>query len=279
MKFCYLLGYPVEHSMSAIMHNAAFNKLNLDYEYKLLSVKPEKLEKTVEYLRNTDIIGANVTIPHKISIIPYLDEIDPLANEIGAVNTILNKEGKLKGYNTDGVGALKALKNAYGDINESCVTILGAGGAARAIGFSLIKKIKKLLILNRNKTKADNLASSLKNHLKNNIFSGDYSQIDQALLESDILINATPVGMIPNISHSPIEEKKIPSTLFVFDLVYNPMKTKLLHDAELAGAKILGGVEMLVYQGAESFKIWTGYEPDDRLMMQTVKNHLECTKI
>jgi shikimate dehydrogenase len=274
MKLCYLLGYPVEHSMSAIMHNLAFNKLNLEYQYRLLPVKPDNLKTAVELLRNENIIGANVTIPHKISIIPYLDEIDSFAEKIGAVNTIMNKEGKLKGYNTDGLGAIKALNNSYGDIDKSNVIILGAGGAARAISFSLIGKVKKLLILNRDIKKASSLASSLKKNTKVNVCSGGLNKIGKLIHRADILINATSVGMHPNIGFSPMEGIPIPSTVFVFDIIYNPLKTKLLHDAETAGAKILGGVEMLVYQGIESFKIWTGIEPDGSLMMQTVKNNL-----
>lgn len=279
MKFCYLLGYPVEHSLSPLMHNAAFKKLNLKIKYELLSVKPENLRGASEFLRNPQVKGANVTIPHKINIIPFLDIIDDLAANIGAVNTIHNNEGILTGYNTDGLGAIKAITNKYGDLQGSEVVLLGAGGAARAVGFSIVDKVKKLTILNRDLIKAESLVNSLKKYGVSEICAEKIDKVGSLMKVSDVLINATPVGMYPDAESSPIGTNTIPSSLFVFDLVYNPMKTKLLRDAEVAGAKFLGGVEMLVYQGVESFKIWTGSNPDESLMLQLIKHQLEKVSV
>ncbi|MBN1683405.1 shikimate dehydrogenase [Candidatus Bathyarchaeota archaeon] len=275
MKFCYLLGYPVEHSLSPLMHNTAFQKLNLKIKYELLSVKPEKLRTAAESLRNSNVKGANVTIPHKITILPFIDIIDDLAANIGAVNTINNQDGLLKGYNTDGLGAIKAITNKYGSINGTDVLLLGAGGAARAVGFSIVNKVKKLTILNRNLLKAESLVKSLKKYGNSEVSAEKLDNVGNLLNVSDILINATPVGMYPDMESSPIGNNTIPSTLFVFDLVYNPIKTRLLLDAEAAGAIFLGGADMLVYQGVESFKIWTGLNPDESLMLKLVKNQLE----
>lgn len=258
----YLLGYPVEHSVSPHMHNAAFKELGLDHRYSALGVPVESLGKVVESKIRVDSFGgANVTIPHKIEIIKYIDELAESARKAGAVNTIQWREGSLKGHNTDALGGVRALRENYGSITGAKVIMLGAGGAARALSAEIAPMVDELVILNRSVDKARSLSESLGGNTS-------YGSLDeQRVIESaDILINTTPVGMTPNTGKSLVKTEYLHSGLFVFDIVYNPLKTKLLRDAEDAGAKTLGGLWMLVYQGVESFRIWTGIEPSAETM-------------
>ena len=260
MKF-YLLGYPVGHSMSPPMHNAAFKELGLNHEYCTLGVHPDQLAETIgTKIRVDSFGGASVTIPHKIEIMKYMDELADSAIKAGAVNTI-EKNGKiLRGHNTDSVGGIRALTEVYGSIAEAKVVLLGAGGAANALAAELDPKVDELIILNRSIEKARKLSERLEN-------AGYGSIKDQSSIESaDILINTTPVGMSPNIGESPVKPEYLHSGLLVYDIVYNPLKTQLLLDAEAAGARTLGGLWMLVYQGVEAYKIWTGIEPSAQTM-------------
>ena len=275
MRVCFLLGYPVGHSMSAVMHNAAFQELGLDYRYELKSVPPEELGSLVaSELRRPDFAGGSVTIPHKLAIMEHLDGVDPSALRIGAVNTIVIEDGQLKGYNTDGIGALMGITEAYGEIGEARVVMVGAGGAARAVGYHLSTEVRELTIANRTIERAEELAKSLSANpecratvrtipLKNDT-------LESAIEEADILVNGTPLGMHPKTEETPIQKEMLHSGLLVFDLVYNPIKTKLLREAEEAGAAILPGVNMLVYQGVAAFKMWTGEDPQVETMKAAV---------
>ena len=202
MRVCYLLGYPVGHSMSAVMHNAAFQELGLDYRYELKSVPPEELGALVaSELRRTDIAGGSVTIPHKIAIIEHLDGVDPSALRIGAVNTIVNEDGRLKGYNTDGTGALMGLTEAYGRVEEARVVMVGAGGAARAIGYHLSTAVRELTIANRTLERAEELATSLSANPECRAtvrsIPLERETLRAAIEEADTLVNGTPLGMHP----------------------------------------------------------------------------------
>ena len=279
MRFCYLLGYPVGHSMSAVMHNAAFDELGLEYRYDLLGVSPAKLGAFMTgEMRGQRVRGANVTIPHKVAIMEYLDEVEREALAIGAVNTIVNEEGSLKGYNTDGRGAIRALEEAYGDLEGVKAVIVGAGGAARAIGYHISTKASRITILNRTLSRAEELAAHLSSMPECNASvepsSLRRSELKEALKEADILINTTPVGMTPDIEGTPVDRSLIRPGTLVFDTVYNPLMTKLLWDAEEAGARTLSGLRMLVYQGAASFKLWTGVEPPVELMYDAAAKKL-----
>ena len=279
MRFCYLLGYPVGHSMSAVMHNAAFDELGLEYRYDLLGVSPAKLGAFMAgEMRGQRVRGANVTIPHKVAIMEYLDEVEREALAIGAVNTIVNEEGSLKGYNTDGRGAIRALEEAYGDLEGVKAVIVGAGGAARAIGYHISTKASRITILNRTLSRAEELAAHLSSMPECNASvepsSLRRSELKEALKEADILINTTPVGMTPDIEGTPVDRSLIRPGTLVFDTVYNPLMTKLLWDAEEAGARTLSGLRMLVYQGAASFKLWTGVEPPVELMYDAAAKKL-----
>ena len=256
-----LIGNPVEHSFSPQMHNAAFKALNLDYTYVAFDVNPADLKTAINGAKSLNIKGFNVTIPHKINVMKYLDKLDDIAKLIGAVNTIDFKD--LKGYNTDGIGAIKAIEEIDSVKNKNIV-IAGAGGASRAISFYLAKYgADKITILNRNIDKAKNLANDILNsNLIEDIKTDSISQINDYLNDSDILINTTPVGMSPNINDKPIATAdNMHEDLIVFDAVYNPNETVLLKEAIKANAKPVYGIKMLLYQGAESFKIWTGQNP------------------
>ena len=251
-----LIGHPVEHSFSPPMHNAAFEELNMDYTYVAFDVNPNDLENAIKGAQALNVKGFNVTIPHKIEVMKYLDEIDEIASLIGAVNTIDFKE--LKGYNTDGIGAIRAISEVT-DVKDKNVVIAGAGGASRAISFYLAKYgINSLTILNRNVEKADNLAQDVLNsQLIDDVGADSIANMD--LGDADILVNTTPVGMHPNVNEAPIASAEMMhEDLVVFDAVYNPNETVLLRQAIEAGAKPVYGIKMLLYQGAESFEIWTG---------------------
>ena len=251
-----LIGHPVEHSFSPPMHNAAFKKLAMDYVYTAFDVNPKNLEHAIAGAQALGIKGFNVTIPHKIEVMKYLDEIDDVASLIGAVNTIDFKD--LKGYNTDGIGAIKAICEVT-KIKNKNVLIAGAGGASRAISFYIAEYgADRLEILNRNVEKADKLASDISDSgLIDDVNSDSIKNMN--LDDVDILINTTPVGMHLNVNDTPIAlAGDMHEELAVFDAVYNPNETELLKEAIKANAKPVYGIKMLLYQGAESFNIWTG---------------------
>ncbi|MGV9171377.1 MAG: shikimate dehydrogenase [Promethearchaeia archaeon] len=271
-----LIGHPVEHSFSPIMHNPALKELDLDYVYTAFDVHPSDLEKAVNGVRALNIQGCNITIPHKETIIPFLDEIDPLAAKIGAVNTIKNENGKLIAKNTDSIGGKKALKEAGCVISDRKVAFFGAGGACRALSFVLAEDAKEIVIFNRTVSRGKNLAEELqkKMDIKAKGLALDDQSIEKELKDSDILVNTTPIGMHPDVAESPIVKEILHRDLFVFDVIYNPIKTKLLKDAEQIGCKTLGGLDMLVYQGALGFEWWTGHTPNISLMKTALKKHL-----
>lgn len=269
-----LIGEPVEHSFSPPMHNEAFKTLGLDYVYVPFNVSPDNLKSAIEGANSLNIQGLNVTIPHKINVIKYLKELDPIAELIGAVNTIDFKN--LKGYNTDGIGCIKAIEEVT-EIKDKNIVVAGAGGAARAIVFYLAKYgAEEVDILNRNLKKAENLANDLlASKLISNVNSSDISEISKFISDADILIDTTPIGLHPNVSDEPIvKAEDIHEELVVNDIVYNPNETALLKEAIKANAKVVYGIKMLLYQGAESFKIWTGSEAPIDVMEAKLKETL-----
>ena len=274
MKLCYIVGHPVAHSMSPAMHNAAFEALGLDAEYRLAPVKPGQLKEFIDRLREDEVMGASVTIPHKVEVMMHLDHVDETARAIGAVNTIVHREGRLCGHNTDGTGGVEALTEEYGSLEGRNVTILGAGGASRAITYQVSRVDCRVTVLNRSVERARNLVDYLRPHALAELWYGGLAQLPAVIEDTDVLINTTSVGMSPNVSESPVPEELLHSGLFVYDVVYNPIKTKLLIDAEAKGAGTLSGVKMLVYQGAEAFRMWTGVEPPVELMQRVVEEKL-----
>ena len=269
-----LIGHPVEHSFSPPMHNAAFDALGMDYAYVAFDVNPKDLKSAIDGAKSLNIKGFNVTIPHKIEVMRYLDELDEVASLIGAVNTIDFKN--MKGYNTDGIGAIKAIEEVT-SVKGKNVVVAGAGGASRAISFYLAKYgVDSLTILNRNADKAKALASDVSSSgLIADVGSDSISQISRYLKDADILVDTTPLGMDPHIDDEPIAKAEdMHEGLVVFDAVYNPNETVLLKEAVKAGAKPVYGIKMLLYQGAESFRIWTGVDAPIDVMENALKQTL-----
>jgi len=278
-KVCGLIGDPVEHTLSPTMHNAAFTHLKLDFIYVAFQVKKQELENAIGGVRSLGIHGVNVTMPHKNAIIRYLDELDSTAKFMEAVNTILNDNGKLMGFNTDGVGALKALEEKGVNLNGKKLLLLGAGGAATAIAFHTVQEVEELTILNRTPDKAMKLAEALRRKFGKTIEGNSLSAsiIKEELKDSDVLINATSVGMHQNFDQSLVDLEWLRPDLCVMDIIYNPLETKLAKDAKSKGAKVVSGIEMLVYQGAASFEIWTNQVAPIKAMKQAVLNKLSET--
>jgi len=222
------------------------------------------------------MVGLNITIPHKLGVLKYLDHLDEDASCIGAVNTVANRDGRLYGYNTDGIGALRALEQNGVIIKGKRAALMGAGGASRAIAFKLSDHVKSLTILNRTTPRAASLAQSLKRHknIEVNVRKLTEENLREILRETDILINATSVGMWPNINATPVGEGLLSPGLTVFDIIYNPIQTRLLHDASKKGCRVIRGVDMLVYQGAEAFELWTGMNAPIEIMRNAVMKAL-----
>ncbi len=263
-----LLGSPVSHSISPSMHNEAFRQLNLDYTYLAFDVKPEELKDAVAGLRAMKVRGFNLTMPHKNAICEYCDVLSPAAEMIQAVNTVVNDNGQFIGYNTDGVGYMRSLHEAGHDIIGKKMTILGAGGAATAIYVqAALDGVSEISIFNRRGPSFDRAQSvirKLKEKTDCHIQLYDFenpSVLQTEIAESTVLTNASSVGMAPNTDASLIEDTTLfHPDLIVSDIIYNPKETKLLRLAREAGCKTQNGLYMLLYQGAEAFKLWTGKE-------------------
>jgi len=278
-KVCGLIGDPVEHSVSPVMHSAAFSHLNLDYIYLSFRVEKEHLTGAIDGIRALNIKGLNITIPHKVAVIPLLDELDPLAERIGAVNTIINDNGILKGYNTDAGGFLKALLQKGVKLKSKRVVVLGAGGASRAICFALAENGAGIVILNRQQEMdwAVGLAGSISQLSGREIKALELNDnnLKAVLEDADLLVNATSVGMSLDISRTPVDKKLLKPGLVVFDVVYNPLKTRLLAEAGETGSETISGIDMLVWQGALAFEMWTGLKPPVEIMKAAAVKALE----
>jgi len=279
-KVCAVIGDPIEHSLSPQIHNAAFQHLKLNYVYVAFRVAEKDIKNALQGIQALKIHGLNVTMPLKTKIIPYLDKLDSCAERIGAVNTVLNEKGKLIGYNTDGLGALAALKANNQDLVNKKILILGAGGASRAISYTLAKDARKIVILNRTIEKARSLAKELNKIFGKKVRYGEINEkrLEKELKDTDILINATLLGMHPYKNETPVSRKLLQSDLTVFDLVYNPPETRLLREAKAIGAKTINGLAMLVHQGALSFEIWTGKKAPIDVMLKACMEGLKNLK-
>lgn len=272
-----LFGHPVSHSQSPMMHNAAFAEAGLDYAYVAFDVESNSLEDAVAGIRALGLKGINVTIPHKVAIMPMLDEIDPLAKRIGAVNTVVIEDGRLIGYNTDGMGYVRSLVEETGiQLEQQIVTMLGAGGAARAVAFTLAEKgVKEIRIINRSRERAALLAESLQTIVSTRIVEQGEGQ--EAIADASLLINTTSIGMLPNVNEMPVPKEWLHDRLIVSDLIYNPLETKLLTEARVIGARVHSGVGMFVNQGALAFELWTGKKAPAAMMRETVLQQLTKT--
>jgi shikimate dehydrogenase len=262
-----VFGDPVSHSLSPLMHNSALVQSGLDGLYLAFRVKD--IAAAVSGVRGTGIRGVSITIPHKVAVMEYLDQIDPLAGEIGAVNTIVNQQGILCGYNSDCAGAVNALMEKTG-IRGQTVAVVGAGGGARAVGFGIRREGGRLTIINRTKKSGESLAAELDCEFK------PLSEIGR--LPYNIVVNATSVGMTPRDAETPLEGALLENGMVVMDLVYNPLKTRLLKEAEQRGCTTIDGASMFVHQGAAQFELWTGRKAPVDVMRRVVLEELKISR-
>ncbi len=289
-RYIGLIGYPVRHSVSPYFQQAALDYYQFDIRYEAWETTRADLPDAVKNLRKPQNVGANVTVPYKEVVLPLLDEVDDLASSIGAVNTIVKKEGRLLGFNTDAYGFVEALdKEGHFDPEGKQVIMLGAGGVARAVGFVLLQReIASLAITDGIFDRASTLAEDLVGQVKKaspgskdwepSISPFQWHDLGSAktFASCDLIVHCTTIGMkdSPQEGQSPLNSEVIPKGVLVYDVVYNPWLTPLLMVAQKAGANILGGLPMLVYQGAASFKLWTGKEAPVDIMLKIAEEML-----
>jgi len=272
-----VMGDPIAHSKSPAMHNAALQAAGVHGMYMPLHVQPDQLEAAIRGIVALGYRGVNVTIPHKEQVMQYLDVIDDSARLIGAVNTIVNENGKLTGYNTDGIGYVRSLKEeAVPQLEGKRIAVLGAGGAARGVIYALaLEKPEQISILNRTADRALTLATDLRSHGLGDI-SGNGMQDAQAVLATaDIVINTTAAGMHPHVDDVPVDPAWIREGAAVSDLIYNPLETRLLRESRLRGCTVHGGLGMFVYQGAVAFEHWLGIPAPVDTMRRAVLDSFE----
>jgi shikimate dehydrogenase len=259
-RVCAVIGNPVEHSLSPALHNAAFAEKKLNMCYVAFHV--EDLAAAMAGVKGLNLLGLSVTIPHKVAVLDYLDEVEETAARIGSVNTVLHKAGRLIGYNSDGLGAVRALREADVPLTGEKVTILGSGGAARAIAFTLGKEVplKEMVLLGIEAEECGRLADDLAKVLPFPVRwePMNLETLDRHVPDSAGLIHCTPVGMSPREEQSVLDRQILRPEQFVFDIVYNPLKTRLLREAESVGCRIVPGVEMFIHQAVFQFELWTG---------------------
>ncbi len=272
-----VIGDPIGHTLSPAIQNAAFQAMGIDAVFAAFQVAPKHVGQAMDGVRGLGIRGLNITMPDKEAVIPYINEVDETAKVLCSVNTILNEEGKLRGFSTDGTGAHRALEESNVKLAGKRLLLLGAGGAARAIAFSLAREVKELTMLNRTPERTKELAEDLnrRHHKKITAALLTPENIKRSLENVDILINATSVGMSPNQKESLVKPVWLCKNLTVMDIVYNPIETKLAKDAKAAGAKVISGVDMLIHQGAASFEIWTGKAAPVEVMRQVALAQLK----
>lgn len=270
-----IIGYPVEHSFSPKMHNFMSDKLNNDYIYSAWCVEPQELRTAIEGIKALGIKGVNVTAPHKVAVMEYLDEISPQAKFLGSVNTVVNRNGKLYGYNTDSEGFYMALKSEGIEIYNAKILVLGAGGVVKPTLMRLVRENPKSITLaTRTKEKAKVIAEAIKNEMCYEI------KTEINILDFDIVINTTSAGMAPQLDVLPIDAIEgindlefINEHTAVIDMIYNPNETRFLKEAKIRGAKTMNGLNMLIYQGLIAYELFTGTKlPDD--MAKTVRREV-----
>jgi shikimate dehydrogenase len=278
-RVCAVIGNPVAHSMSPAIHNRAFAELDLDYVY--VAFRVEDVGGAVAGMRALDNFrGMSVTIPHKVSIIKHLDEVAEVDRQIGSVNTVVNDGGRLKGFGSDGPGALQALSDAGVQPAGKTVTILGSGGAARAIAFTIAAaRPAALFLLGIEEPELTALARDIVAKTGANVTCAllDAKTLEARLANSQVLIHCTPVGMHPKASESAVPKSLLHRDLAVMDIVYNPLRTQLLTDAQERGLKTISGVEMFVNQAVIQFELWTGRPAPRAVMREVVLEHLGAT--
>ena len=277
-KIVGVFGYPIKHTASPVMHNAAFEALHLNWVYLPFEVNPQNLAQAVRGLIPLGIQGVNLTIPHKREVLPFLDKLSEEAEFVGAVNTIVIEGGVLVGYDTDGKGIVNALKEEDVPVKDASILILGAGGAAWGVTRELFKEgARKVKVANRTISRAENLKKRVKKylpHAKIEILPLQSSSLKEALREADLLINATSVGMHAS-DPLLVDSKWLREIKAVYDMIYNPTDTLLLRTAREKGIKAMNGLGMLLHQGAVSFRLWTGVEPPLEVMRKALNRWID----
>lgn len=274
-----IIGFPIGHSISPIFQQAGLDHLGIEATYEKWEVTPEDVGDFVNGLRAPGTLGINITVPHKQAVIPFVDEVDEWATTAGAVNTIVNHDGRLSGHNTDGPGFLRALLVETGyDPEGTRALILGAGGAARGILLALVRGgVESLVIANRTLERAETLAKlSSDNGVSGEGIPLSGDALTEAAASADLIVNCTTMGMShgPDEHGSPLSAAQIPASCIVNDVVYNPLVTPILKEAAKAGATTLGGLHMLVYQGVLSFQMWTGQEAPVDVMLEAATREM-----
>lgn len=272
-----VFGDPVDDNPTGVVEEAAFAAKNLNYRYLTVRVLPENLGKAMDSVRIFGMKGINLTMPHKIEVIPYLDELSPAAKIIGAVNTVIQKDGKLYGENTDGKGFVTALKNSGETLDGKKVTILGAGGAARAIAVECaLNGAVHINIINRSVKKGEELAALIQSETNSGAQYLNWERNMEIPADTDILINATSIGFSPNLTDKPdIDYTTIIGKMCVCDVIFNPAETLFLKAASQNGAKTVTGLGMLVQQAALNFTLWTGVDAPVKVMEEALKREFE----
>lgn len=277
-KLVGLLGFPLGHSLSPLMHNRAFATLGLNFHYLPIQVSEAHLPTVAAGLACMNFAGYNVTIPHKIRIMAHLDAVDDLARLIGAVNTVVLHEGRATGYNTDGAGYVRALESEGGvTVEGRKIVVLGCGGAARAIAMTLaFRGVGALTLCNRTAEKAHALAADINSRVRPccGVAPMEPAALEAALVGAEVLINTTSMGMHPQEDRLPLEAGLLHRDLVVSDIVYNPRETRLLREAAARGCRVVHGLGMLVYQGVEGFRRWTGQEAPVEVMFAALREKL-----
>ncbi len=275
-RVCAVIGNPVEHSLSPALHNAAFAEKGLNMCYVAFHV--EDLAAAMTGARGLNLLGLSVTIPHKVAVLRYLDEVEETASKIGSVNTVINKEGRLIGYNSDGMGAVRALREADIPLAGEKVTILGSGGVARAIAFTLGKEaaLREMVLLGVEPEECRRLADDLGKALPFPVIWEPMriETLNRHIPDSAGIIHCTPVGMNPHAEKTVLDRQLLRPGQFVFDAVYNPLKTRLLQEAESVGCRIVPGVEMFIHQAVFQFELWTGESAPVNCMRRVVMEAL-----
>ncbi len=270
-----VIGYPLSHTLSPVFQQAALDYHSFPATYVAWATPPERLEETVARLRGEDYLGFNITIPHKERMVELVDDVEDMARQIGAVNTVVNRDGVLTGQNTDAYGFVKSLKEkASFEPRGKAVLLLGAGGAARAAAYGLANEgVGVLTIANRTVARAELLVKELTGLVKEIAVA----PLDEVSTDVDLIVNSTSVGMASaaNRGRSPLTTASIPSATLVYDMVYTPAETPLIRQAREAGAPVLGGLWMLIYQGAAAFELWTQKQPPIDAMYRAAENALD----
>jgi shikimate dehydrogenase len=262
LKYLGVIGWPLERSLSPVFQQAALDRLRLDIEYQAWPTPPDGLETRITTMRSPTVLGGNVTVPHKEAVMPLIEEIDPLAARVGAVNTIVNRDGRLFGYNTDVSGFMRALREDGGfDPAGKRVVVAGAGGAARAVVVGLVEAgVRSIAVINRTLSRANRLVEDLRpedGSIELRALPEMYASWLAVMGMCDLLVNCTSAGSSGFEEESPVPDDVIRPSMLVYDLVYHPAETSLMKAARKSRARVLGGLPMLVYQGAASFELWT----------------------